>query len=201
MNKKRMQMYDNFSIVYLNGPSSAGKTTLARALQNSLQSPFLVLGIDQIIYMMPEKLNDWTNDTVAPGFSWQPVKDQQGVIIAYKIVTGDFGKLMMQAFKDIVLTLATSGHSIIVDDVSFGKQQVAEWQQMLQSFNVLWVGVTAPLDILEQREKSRGDRKIGSARWQFEHVHQGVEYDLIVDTHMQTIDENIAVIERSIYKQ
>ena len=48
------------------------------------------------------------------------------------------------------------------------------------------MGVTAPLDILEQREKKRGDRKIGSARWQAERVHTGVEYDLMVDTHRES---------------
>jgi 2-polyprenyl-3-methyl-5-hydroxy-6-metoxy-1,4-benzoquinol methylase len=61
---------NNYQIIYFNGPSSAGKTTLARALQNALHNPFLVLGIDQVIFMMPEKLNDWHHGTLAQGFSW-----------------------------------------------------------------------------------------------------------------------------------
>lgn len=191
-------MRNNPYIIYLNGPSSAGKSTLARALQNTLPSPFLVIGIDQVIFMMPEKLNDWTNDTLAPGFSWQPVKNSAGNVTAYKIGIGDFGNRMVQAFKDIVFTLAQSGHSIIIDDVSFGKQQVDQWKTILRNFNVLWVGVTAPIDILEKREKERGDRKIGSARWQHEHVHVDVDYDLMINTHAKTIDENVKIIQQRI---
>jgi chloramphenicol 3-O phosphotransferase len=190
----KMTEKNKYQIIYFNGPSSVGKSTLARAIQNKLKSPFLVIGIDQLIYMMPEKMNDWHNETKAPGFSWHPVKDEQGKAIAYKIHTGPFGKRMVQAFRDVVLTLVQSGHNIIIDDVSFGKEQVDAWRDALKNFNVLWVGVTAPIEILEQREKERGDRKLRSARWLVEHVHKGVDYDLMVDTHEKKIDENVGVI-------
>lgn len=36
-------------IIYLNGPSSSGKTTLAKALQHAFEEPFLHVGIDKII--------------------------------------------------------------------------------------------------------------------------------------------------------
>ena len=39
----------------------------------------------------------------------------------------------------------------------------------------LWVGITAPIEILKQCEKERGDRQL-STRWQAEHVHEGVEF-------------------------
>lgn len=42
-------------IIYLNGPSSSGKTTLAKALQHAFDDPFLHVGIDKIIGWMPEK--------------------------------------------------------------------------------------------------------------------------------------------------
>ena len=35
-------------IIYLNGPSSSGKTTLAKALQHAFEKPFLHVGIDKI---------------------------------------------------------------------------------------------------------------------------------------------------------
>ena len=49
-------------IIYLNGPSSSGKTTLAKALQESFVEPFLHIGIDKIIGFMP--------DNVSPPFVW-----------------------------------------------------------------------------------------------------------------------------------
>lgn len=188
-------MHKNYPIIYLNGPSSAGKTTLARALQNVLSEPFLVLGIDQVIAMMPEKYNDWFNETEAEGFSWLPVKDDQGAVIAYKIHSGPYGKRIAEALRNIIITLARTGHNIIIDDVSFGSEQINVWREALKDFKVLWVGVTAPLNIIEQREQQRGDRKIGSARWQTERVHTGVNYDLMIDTHDKSLDENIATIQ------
>jgi chloramphenicol 3-O phosphotransferase len=43
---------DYVKIIYLNGPSSSGKTTLAKALQDAFEEPFLHVGIDKIIDRM-----------------------------------------------------------------------------------------------------------------------------------------------------
>jgi chloramphenicol 3-O phosphotransferase len=185
-----------YQIIYLNGPSSSGKSTLARALQNTLKEPFLVLGIDQVIYMMPEKMNDWHSEADAPGFSWHSVKNDTGDIIAYKIHTGSYGRQMVQALKDIVVCLARTGNNIIIDDVSFGKEHIDDWRVALKEFNVLWVGVYAPLEIIELREQMRGDRKIGSAKWQAMITHADVKYDVMIDTHKNTLEQNIEIVSK-----
>lgn len=187
----------NIQIIYINGPTSSGKSTLIRALQNALEKPFLAIGIDSVIAMMPNKYNDWHTSKHTQGFSWQPAYDEHGDIVSYTIETGPFGEKMVQTLKDIVIVLAKLGHYLIIDDVSFGDLQVDKWRQALREFKVLWVGITAPLEILEEREKKRGDRKLLSCRWQADRVHRGVAYDLIFDTHMQTTDEIIEVISCS----
>lgn len=53
-------MTNTVHIIYLNGPSSSGKTTLAKGLQQAFDELFLHIGIDKIISWMPEKVNDWT---------------------------------------------------------------------------------------------------------------------------------------------
>ena len=58
-------------IIYLNGPSSSGKTTLAKALQHAFDDLFLHVGIDKIIGWMPEKVNDWTGVEASLGYSWK----------------------------------------------------------------------------------------------------------------------------------
>jgi GNAT superfamily N-acetyltransferase len=94
-----------------------------------------------------------------------------------------------------VLMLAKQGHHLIIDDVSFGKKQVDEWKELLKPFKVLWIGVNAPLPILEQREKERGNRVLGSARGQFHKVHADATYDLEIDTHHATLAENVDKIK------
>lgn len=191
-------------IMYLNGPSSVGKTTLARVLQDKLEEPFLVVGIDHLMGMMPEKLNSWPEDassldgSFAEGFGWQPVTYKNGVVDTYRIDAGPFGKQIMHAFKDVVVALVQSGHNIIVDDVSLTQEEVDAWRDALAAFDVLWVGLSAPVEVLEEREQKRGDRKTGLSRWQIDLVHNGVAYDLMIDTHSCTLDENVKIIQRYI---
>ncbi|MDE2063774.1 MAG: hypothetical protein KGJ00_15330 [Bradyrhizobium sp.] len=53
---------------------------------------------------------------------------------------------------------------------------------MLRPFEPRFVGLFAPLEVLEARARARGDREIGLARWQYGRVHEGVAYDLEIDT-------------------
>lgn len=68
-------------IIYLNGASSSGKTTIAKALQNAFEEPFLHVGIDKIIGWMPEKVNDWTGKEAPIGYSWKKSEDESGNLI------------------------------------------------------------------------------------------------------------------------
>lgn len=46
-------------LILLNGTSSAGKTTLAKALQDTLPTPYLVVGIDTVVFGLPSRyVND-----------------------------------------------------------------------------------------------------------------------------------------------
>jgi chloramphenicol 3-O phosphotransferase len=48
--------------------------------------------------------------------------------------------------------------------------------------------------VAEARERQRADRTVGMARQQAEHVHRGVEYDVVVDTSETPPDECAAAI-------
>jgi chloramphenicol 3-O phosphotransferase len=72
---------------------------------------------------------------------------------------------------------------IIVDEVFLGgavSQQ--QWKKALSELPVLWVGVRCDSAVAAGREIARGDRVAGQAASQADAVHQGVVYDLQVDT-------------------
>src|SRR5581483_8136576 len=115
-------------------------------LQNALKEPYLLIGFDKIIGMMPEKVNNWTGGKAPLGFSWKKTKDEEGHLI-HEIQTGPFAKKVVNAYKEIVLLLAKSSFHLIIDDVSFGKKEVNSWKKLLQDFKVLYVGLNAPLKI------------------------------------------------------
>lgn len=173
----------SIQIIYINGPSSSGKTTLAHALQQALDQPFLHIGIDKVIGMMPDKMNNWeAKGKSVPGFSWKRSVDPAGYR-THEIQAGPFGLQMVKALKEMVVTLARMGQYVIVDDVAFGKRDLDLWRTYLKDFEVLWIGIQAPVEILEQRERDREDNRMwGSARDQHWKVHEDATYDLEFDT-------------------
>jgi chloramphenicol 3-O phosphotransferase len=184
-------------IIYLNGPSSCGKTYLAHALQKALKEPFLYVSMDRMIQMMPPSFNDWTGGVALEGFSWKRGIDASGNTVQ-ELQIGPFAQKMVESFKEVILSLAKAGHNIIIDDVAFGEKEVALWKERLKDFDVLYVGIFASLEVLEQREQGRSDRIAGSARAQYYKCHQNVDYDLFLDTDTNSLAENVTKIKDGI---
>ncbi|MCE5293654.1 MAG: chloramphenicol phosphotransferase CPT family protein [Chlamydiales bacterium] len=180
-------------IIYLNGPSSVGKTTLTRALQNELKTPYMHIGIDKIIEMMPEKVNNWEGGTAELGFSWKKSSDAEGRPLQL-LQMGSFAAQMGKAFRDVSAALAKDNFCLIIDDVAIEKDAFLLWKEALKGHTVLWVGLTAPLEVIEMREKARGDRQLGQARACYFEVHKGFTYDLMLDTSKEPTAELVKQI-------
>jgi len=187
-----------FQLIYINGPSSAGKTTLAEALQEAFCDPFLHIGIDKVIEMMPAKINDWEGGNAPEGFSWKQGTDEKGNSI-HEIQSGPFAQKMVLTLKEIVRTLAQLDHYVIIDDVALSSSEVDVWRQALQPYKVLWIGLTAPLELLEERERMRDNRIQGSCRAQAAYVHHGVAYDLEFNTSKESLQAIVDRIKTKIY--
>ena len=144
-------------VIVLNGTSSSGKTTLASALQETLDAIYMHVSIDAFFGAFPQK-------------AFKPEFIEQ---------TGLHG---LPGFFRCIAALADTGNKVIVDIVLADKRWAEECVLLLQPFYTLWVGVHCPLEELERREQARGDRKIGMARQQSDEVHLHVPCDIEVDT-------------------
>lgn len=187
-------------IIFLNGPSSSGKTTLAKHLQEKLDDPFLHVGIDTMIAMMPEKLNDWTGKQVDAGFWWRLTKNEGGEQLA-EIQLGPYAQQVSDALKEVVSSLLKSGLNVIIDEVCLSQNSCEHWQKTLANYNVLYVGLKAKTETLESRESQRGDRMIGSAKLQNQHVHTHMQYDLELDTDKLSLEDCVQKIQDCIAKK
>lgn len=187
---------DASQIIYLNGTSSVGKSTLAKALQQELAEPYLLTGIDNVIEMMPEKVNNWVGGSAELGFCWKKGCDAKGNPLQL-LQVGPFGARMSQALREIAKGLADGGFCLIIDDVACDKEAFTKWKKALSGHTVLWVGLTAPLEVIEQREKARGDRQIGQARAIYNEVHTGFSYDFYLDSSQLTVNEMVQKIKRA----
>ncbi|MCB1135941.1 MAG: AAA family ATPase [Chlamydiia bacterium] len=186
-------MNRDYQIIYIGGPSSSGKTSLARALQEKLPIPYLHIGIDALISMMPDRLNDWTGGVASEGFSWLADTDSEGHPIQ-TLRVGPYAGMVCNSLHAIVLCLLQEGHHLILDDIPLSPADFLKWKETLKGWSSLYVGVTAPLDVLEHRESTRGDRMVGSARAQYHASRMDFGYDLVLDSSLLTLSDQLALI-------
>jgi len=148
-------------IIFLEGVSSAGKTTLAKTLQARLQEPFFWLAGDTIWDMAPEKFkNDM--EVIFP-------KIDAATINTIKLFSG----LGIDVIVDIVPVIKTS----------------KKFLKALRKCPVLYVNVTCPIEELRRRERKRGDRQIGLGESQLAGLSPQGAYDITVDTDGNSIEE------------
>ena len=160
-------------IIFLNGTSSSGKTTLAKALQNQLETVYLHVALDAFGSMFPEsKLGNPELCSAA-----EP-----------KLFAG---------FYHSVATLVDCGNQVIVDTVAH--ERCAQiFKPLFESFSVIYVAVKCPVEELARRELTRGDRRIGLAHSQFAEMHNFLRYDIEIDTHEQNAEVCAALIKQFI---
>ncbi len=162
-------------VIFINGPSSAGKTTLSKALQEALDEPFLHLGIDSMIAMMPEKYNDWLGESVTKGFYQVKTTDSHGNPVS-PVRMADYGLHMSNMLMELVVHLVKLGNNVIVDEVCMEEERFDIWKKRLKNFKVLYVGMKLPIDVLEDRESQRPNRLQGSVRGT--QICPQIQYDL-----------------------
>jgi len=163
-------------IVILNGVSSAGKTTLARSFQESMELPYYYFSQDMFRHLVSKR----HRDTDLWGIANQSLTAMHHTIMCY---------------SDL-------GLNLIVDHVLLDKLETKGWLEecvtLLHAYPVLFVEVWCPIEELERREKERGDRQIGQARRQIAHSYDSALYDLTVNTYEESTETSIAKIKTAI---
>ena len=96
----------------------------------------------------------------------------------------------MRGMRHAIAAMAAQQNDLVVDDVMLDAADAEEYRALLTHTQLRFVGLFAPLDVIEARERARGDRRLGLARWQFERVHQGQRYDLEIETSASTPSGN-----------
>jgi chloramphenicol 3-O phosphotransferase len=122
------------------------------------------------------------------GLVFETVQDEGRPSIMIR--TGPVFERTLRGMRHAVAAMAAQGNNLIVDEVMVDKDKVREYRSLLSEFDLRFVGLFAPLDVLEARERGRGDRELGLARWQYDQVHRDMIYDLEIDTTATTPLEN-----------
>jgi chloramphenicol 3-O phosphotransferase len=181
-------------VIVLNGTTSAGKSTLAKALQRKLADagePWLVLGLDDFFARVPAhwfQIGDHVGPHAEAGMVFEMIDG------AIERRVGPFGRTVLAAYRAAIAGIAHAGLDVIVDEVLLSAEDWEGWQTALAGLDVTWVAVDADRNLVLERERERGNRVIGMAAAQFDVVHRFATYDLRVDTGALTPDEAADVI-------
>ena len=167
------------TIIFINGTSSSGKTTILRGLQQKLESPYLELGLDKFIWMLPKRYFE------------QPLWDE---VLGRANTAGQLGHQLVHGMHRSIHAAANTGLNILADHVLVEPDWVLDCAALFHNFNAYLIGVRCDLSILEEREKARKDRTLGQARLQYDKVHAHGIYDLEVDSGNHSAEENIQQI-------
>ena len=161
-------------IAVINGTSSSGKTSIIRALQERLEPPYLDMGIDRFIFMLPRRYLD------------RPLWDD---VLGQADRAGSTGRLLLSGMHHAIAAAAHAGLNVLVDHVLVDRGWVDECARLFADTSAYLIGLRCPLEVLEERERRRTDRTLGQARIQFPVIHKYATYDLELDTSRLSIEQ------------
>lgn len=200
--KKIDQQFQKGKIIILNGPSAAGKTTLAREIQKTFDEIYLVAGIDGFFdAVLPPVDAEGKTNIKAKEFirDIEISKDATGHQVI-KLIVGPAGQRAIKGMHRALAGYAEAGNNMVVDYILYEKEWLPDLVAALKDYTVYFVGVRIPLEILEEREKARGTSPAGHARSHYDTVHVYDTYDVEVDTSKLKPEEAAGKIKEFIAK-
>lgn len=182
-------------IIFLNGCGSSGKTSIAKAIQELSDTPWLLLGLDMFIDIIPEQYMAFGDKAEQGFFTFTSEQNHNGHAI--RVEQSPKGNQFFSLLPPLAKAIDDQGNNLIIDEVLYGDEHLKHYMQALISHTVYFVGVFCDIETLRERELARGDRDIGLANDQIDQVHSGVrEYDLKVDTtHTPPIEAAKQILE------
>ena len=171
-------------VIFLNGSSSAGKTTLAITLQQLLDEPYQHIALDQFRDGLPGRYRGLNSPSGTPGdlgLNIIPI-EKQGELVT-EVRFGSHGERMLKGMRRAIAAFAREGNNVIIDDLLFKPEYLDDYATALAGLDAWLIGVRCDLKVVNDRESRRSGRFPGTATSHFHEVHEhGVDYDLEVDT-------------------
>ena len=161
-------------IIFLNGTSSSGKSSIARELLNILD--------DGVFFHM-----------AVDGFNAMRTKRELGTTELDAAL-----RRTRMGFHRSIAAMAEVGNDIVVDHVLSEPWRLLDCLTVLRPETVLFVGVHCPVDELTRRELARGDRPPGTAAQQYNLVHSHGDYDVECDSSTASPRECAQQIKESL---
>ena len=166
-------------IIFLNGVTSSGKTSIVEALQRRDDVFFYVVANDLFQEMIGQKYLQQNY--------WKYLSDV--IILMYYTA---------KLFSDL-------GHNVIIDGILVEQPEIKpHYKQLIEILkaNPLdIIEISCPLDVCKNRNIERGDRYESQSQEQFDIMAENIHYSYKVETDKHTSDECAEEIVKYIFKQ
>lgn len=145
--------------IVLHGTSSSGKSSLATALQKASPKPIFHVNFDAF-----ECMTEYANFEASADRS-------------------DVWKIHCHNVRSTLITHAESRFDLVFDTVLRDQKAFDYFMLALcQRRPTFAIGVSCDLEVMEKRERNRGDRDLGLARRQLGHPEYSKPYSMRLDT-------------------
>lgn len=171
-------------VIFLNGYSSSGKSSIAKAIQHIASVPFLAFGIDTMINMMPEQYLSF-GEKSRHGCYFSVDQNIYGRTVSCH--SGPYGQGVLNRRIAIIKTLLESNLDLIIDEVVWDTEEMNAYYRALEKHQLMVVKIFCCRQSAQEREFLRGDREIGLANDQFDRFEaMKFQYDIEINTDETT---------------
>ena len=194
-------------IVLFTGCPSSGKSTLVKALQAQATEKFLCVGVDTycLYYIHPRYLGGVPKDDndksfLQPnynpnhyeqlGFSWIAKGPNQENPSQYmRMNLGHAARRAVSAVYSTIAQMSRLGFNVVSDHCFHFPDYLTEIKHKFTGLPVINVRLNLDLDIVKQREVSRGDRMEGMGESIYYQMIKDYSADLEINTELNTPEE------------
>ncbi|NBV40246.1 hypothetical protein EBR77_00195 [bacterium] len=181
------------TVIILNGPSASGKSSIQKEFQSITypDSVWIKVGIDNLFdtpmpNITPENMHLWQSQNNLRWVETSKDNHENNIITLF---VGPDGDKIAYGMNSAIAAYAQNECNVIVDYIAYKKEWIIDLQNKLANIQTYWIKVDIPLEILEQRERTRATSPAGHARSHYDTVHWNIAYNLIVNSHTQTAAE------------
>lgn len=180
------------TVIILNGPSGSGKSSIQKEFQKLMMpNLWIKVGIDNLFDapmpdITPENMQFWQSPNPIRWVESSRDDNDKNVITLF---VGEQGEKVAYGMNSAIAAYVENGCNVIVDYIAYDQAWLNDLEQKLKNIKTYYVAVTIPLDILEQREATRGTSPAGHARSHYHSVYGNKKYDLTVNTETTSAAE------------
>ena len=181
-------------IIFLNGVTSAGKTTISKAIQELADVQFYHVSNDMFGGLLGEMLHPekYVSEAGSESKAGDKYMAEQIVLLYH------FTKTLIEQGTNVVVD------GMLIESVGFteyyGKSNYDIMRHVLKDCDVFLVEIFCPLEECRRRNIARGDRGENQSQIQHDIMNKNIEYDFFVDTSIDDADECAKKILGKLYQ-